>query len=160
MSMSLPCARSSRCWHSDSQWWLWPSHSACAARDGSAGRGSRPHPVRTLKITVLVTNVAGDPHSGDGEWLLGAGRVRWTQDPVRPRARRPIWYCAMPAHCTWISRMSKMWCCRTIIGSRGRPADASRRALEVQSEGMSRVHVAAGIFPAAMDTPRTRITTA
>jgi 7,8-dihydropterin-6-yl-methyl-4-(beta-D-ribofuranosyl)aminobenzene 5'-phosphate synthase len=31
-----------------------------------------PHPVRTLKITVLVTNVAGDPHSGDGEWGFSA----------------------------------------------------------------------------------------
>jgi 7,8-dihydropterin-6-yl-methyl-4-(beta-D-ribofuranosyl)aminobenzene 5'-phosphate synthase len=30
------------------------------------------HEARTLKITVLVTNVAGDPHLGDGEWGYSA----------------------------------------------------------------------------------------
>jgi 7,8-dihydropterin-6-yl-methyl-4-(beta-D-ribofuranosyl)aminobenzene 5'-phosphate synthase len=30
------------------------------------------HPVRALKITVLVTNVAGDPRAGDGEWGFSA----------------------------------------------------------------------------------------
>jgi hypothetical protein len=30
------------------------------------------HPVHVLKITVLVTNVAGDPHAGDGEWGFSA----------------------------------------------------------------------------------------
>jgi 7,8-dihydropterin-6-yl-methyl-4-(beta-D-ribofuranosyl)aminobenzene 5'-phosphate synthase len=29
-------------------------------------------PVQTLKITVLVTNVSGDPHQGDGEWGYSA----------------------------------------------------------------------------------------
>jgi 7,8-dihydropterin-6-yl-methyl-4-(beta-D-ribofuranosyl)aminobenzene 5'-phosphate synthase len=29
-------------------------------------------PVRALKITVLVTNVSGDPHEGDGEWGYSA----------------------------------------------------------------------------------------
>jgi 7,8-dihydropterin-6-yl-methyl-4-(beta-D-ribofuranosyl)aminobenzene 5'-phosphate synthase len=33
---------------------------------------AEPHPVRALKITVLVTNVAGDPHAGDGEWGFSA----------------------------------------------------------------------------------------
>lgn len=32
-----------------------------------------PHPqVHTLKITALVTNVAGNPHEGDGEWGYSA----------------------------------------------------------------------------------------
>jgi 7,8-dihydropterin-6-yl-methyl-4-(beta-D-ribofuranosyl)aminobenzene 5'-phosphate synthase len=30
------------------------------------------HPVLSLKITVLVTNVAGDPWAGDGEWGFSA----------------------------------------------------------------------------------------
>jgi 7,8-dihydropterin-6-yl-methyl-4-(beta-D-ribofuranosyl)aminobenzene 5'-phosphate synthase len=30
------------------------------------------HPVHALKITVLVTNVSGDPHLGDGEWGYSA----------------------------------------------------------------------------------------
>src|SRR6202035_3867568 len=30
------------------------------------------HEAHTLKITVLVTNVAGDPHLGDGEWGYSA----------------------------------------------------------------------------------------
>ena len=30
------------------------------------------HPVHALKITVLVTNVAGDPHAGEGEWGFSA----------------------------------------------------------------------------------------
>jgi 7,8-dihydropterin-6-yl-methyl-4-(beta-D-ribofuranosyl)aminobenzene 5'-phosphate synthase len=31
-----------------------------------------PHAVHTLKITVLVTNLAGDPKQGDGEWGYSA----------------------------------------------------------------------------------------
>jgi len=38
----------------------------------SAGGGSSSHRARTLKITVLVTNLAGDPHEGDGEWGYSA----------------------------------------------------------------------------------------
>ena len=30
------------------------------------------HQVSALKITVLVTNVAGDAHAGDGEWGYSA----------------------------------------------------------------------------------------
>jgi 7,8-dihydropterin-6-yl-methyl-4-(beta-D-ribofuranosyl)aminobenzene 5'-phosphate synthase len=32
----------------------------------------KTHPVHALKITVLVTNLAGDPHEGDGEWGYSA----------------------------------------------------------------------------------------
>jgi 7,8-dihydropterin-6-yl-methyl-4-(beta-D-ribofuranosyl)aminobenzene 5'-phosphate synthase len=37
-----------------------------------AGTDSTHHLVRTLKITVLVTNVAGDVRAGDGEWGYSA----------------------------------------------------------------------------------------
>jgi 7,8-dihydropterin-6-yl-methyl-4-(beta-D-ribofuranosyl)aminobenzene 5'-phosphate synthase len=37
-----------------------------------ATAGASLHPVRALKITVLVTNVAGDPRAGDGEWGFSA----------------------------------------------------------------------------------------
>jgi 7,8-dihydropterin-6-yl-methyl-4-(beta-D-ribofuranosyl)aminobenzene 5'-phosphate synthase len=30
------------------------------------------HHIHTLKVTVLVTNLAGDPHEGDGEWGFSA----------------------------------------------------------------------------------------
>jgi 7,8-dihydropterin-6-yl-methyl-4-(beta-D-ribofuranosyl)aminobenzene 5'-phosphate synthase len=33
---------------------------------------AKSHPVHALKITVLVTNLAGDPHEGDGEWGYSA----------------------------------------------------------------------------------------
>ncbi len=38
----------------------------------AAGDVKTSHEARTLKITVLVTNVAGDPHLGDGEWGYSA----------------------------------------------------------------------------------------
>jgi 7,8-dihydropterin-6-yl-methyl-4-(beta-D-ribofuranosyl)aminobenzene 5'-phosphate synthase len=38
----------------------------------AAGAVKTLHQARTLKITVLVTNVAGDPHLGDGEWGYSA----------------------------------------------------------------------------------------
>jgi 7,8-dihydropterin-6-yl-methyl-4-(beta-D-ribofuranosyl)aminobenzene 5'-phosphate synthase len=40
----------------------------------AAGNGppDHQHAVQALKITVLVTNVAGDPHEGDGEWGYSA----------------------------------------------------------------------------------------
>jgi 7,8-dihydropterin-6-yl-methyl-4-(beta-D-ribofuranosyl)aminobenzene 5'-phosphate synthase len=37
-----------------------------------AGEPSASHQVRALKITVLVTNLAGDPRAGDGEWGYSA----------------------------------------------------------------------------------------
>jgi 7,8-dihydropterin-6-yl-methyl-4-(beta-D-ribofuranosyl)aminobenzene 5'-phosphate synthase len=38
----------------------------------SAAAGVAAHPVQHLKITVLVTNLAGDPRQGDGEWGFAA----------------------------------------------------------------------------------------
>jgi 7,8-dihydropterin-6-yl-methyl-4-(beta-D-ribofuranosyl)aminobenzene 5'-phosphate synthase len=38
----------------------------------AAGDESPSHQARTLKITVLVTNLAGDPYLGDGEWGYSA----------------------------------------------------------------------------------------
>jgi 7,8-dihydropterin-6-yl-methyl-4-(beta-D-ribofuranosyl)aminobenzene 5'-phosphate synthase len=42
------------------------------ASQPAAGAANHSHQVRTLKITVLVTNLAGDPHEGDGEWGYSA----------------------------------------------------------------------------------------
>lgn len=42
---------------------------------------AKSHPVHTLKITVLVTNLAGDPHEGDGEWGYSALVVDRTGAP-------------------------------------------------------------------------------
>jgi hypothetical protein len=43
-------------------------------RASGPGRHEAPtsHQVHALKITVLITNVAGDPHAGDGEWGYSA----------------------------------------------------------------------------------------
>jgi hypothetical protein len=38
----------------------------------SAGEAHAVHQVRALKITVLVTNLAGDPGAGAGEWGFSA----------------------------------------------------------------------------------------
>ena len=38
----------------------------------AADAATTSHRVRDLKITVLVTNLAGDPHAGDGEWGFSA----------------------------------------------------------------------------------------
>ncbi len=38
----------------------------------SVASAADQHPVHALKITVLVTNVAGDPRAGDGEWGFSA----------------------------------------------------------------------------------------
>jgi 7,8-dihydropterin-6-yl-methyl-4-(beta-D-ribofuranosyl)aminobenzene 5'-phosphate synthase len=50
--------------------------SACALAWGcnpaAAATASDAHHVHALKITVLVTNLAGDPHEGDGEWGYSA----------------------------------------------------------------------------------------
>jgi 7,8-dihydropterin-6-yl-methyl-4-(beta-D-ribofuranosyl)aminobenzene 5'-phosphate synthase len=60
----------------------WPAGFVCAlvlgcaaafgahAASGADAAGS--HAVHALKITVLVTNLAGDPHEGDGEWGYSA----------------------------------------------------------------------------------------
>jgi 7,8-dihydropterin-6-yl-methyl-4-(beta-D-ribofuranosyl)aminobenzene 5'-phosphate synthase len=37
-----------------------------------AADAPKPHLVHALKVTVLVTNLAGDPHEGDGEWGYSA----------------------------------------------------------------------------------------
>jgi len=39
---------------------------------GFAAEPSTAHPVHALKVTVLVTNLAGDAHEGDGEWGFSA----------------------------------------------------------------------------------------
>src|SRR3984957_19833935 len=44
----------------------------CSTPAAAAGDVKTSHEVRTLKITVLVSNVAGDPHLGDGEWGYSA----------------------------------------------------------------------------------------
>jgi 7,8-dihydropterin-6-yl-methyl-4-(beta-D-ribofuranosyl)aminobenzene 5'-phosphate synthase len=38
----------------------------------AAKAGNTPRQVQSLKITVLVTNLAGDPHQGSGEWGYSA----------------------------------------------------------------------------------------
>ncbi len=45
---------------------------APAAPGPSAAEQAGPHLARALKITVLVTNLAGDPRAGDGEWGYSA----------------------------------------------------------------------------------------
>src|ERR1700727_1213604 len=44
----------------------------CSTPTATAADSKTSHEVRTLKVTVLVTNVAGDPHLGDGEWGYSA----------------------------------------------------------------------------------------
>jgi hypothetical protein len=44
----------------------------CSTPAEAAADVKTSHEARTLKITVLVTNVAGDPHLGDGEWGYSA----------------------------------------------------------------------------------------
>ena len=43
-----------------------------SSEKATAGAGTRSHQARFLKITVLVTNLAGDPHEGDAEWGYSA----------------------------------------------------------------------------------------
>jgi 7,8-dihydropterin-6-yl-methyl-4-(beta-D-ribofuranosyl)aminobenzene 5'-phosphate synthase len=45
---------------------------ALLAAPHASSAASAPHPVHALKITVLVTNLAGDPHQGEGEWGYSA----------------------------------------------------------------------------------------
>jgi 7,8-dihydropterin-6-yl-methyl-4-(beta-D-ribofuranosyl)aminobenzene 5'-phosphate synthase len=42
---------------------------ACCAAFGAGSSNSQAH---ALKITVLVTNLGGDPYEGDGEWGYSA----------------------------------------------------------------------------------------
>src|SRR5712675_408717 len=44
----------------------------CSTPAAAAGDVKTSHEARTLKITVLVTNVAGDLQLGDGEWGYSA----------------------------------------------------------------------------------------
>jgi 7,8-dihydropterin-6-yl-methyl-4-(beta-D-ribofuranosyl)aminobenzene 5'-phosphate synthase len=50
--------------------WLCAAQPASALGDTVEAPAS--HQVHALKITVLVTNVAGDPHAGEGEWGYSA----------------------------------------------------------------------------------------
>jgi 7,8-dihydropterin-6-yl-methyl-4-(beta-D-ribofuranosyl)aminobenzene 5'-phosphate synthase len=43
-----------------------------AFQDAAQGKEAAGHRVGALKITVLVTNLAGDPHEGGGEWGYSA----------------------------------------------------------------------------------------
>src|SRR5580700_4138690 len=45
---------------------------AISSLQAMADQSNAPHQVRTLKITVLVTNLAGNPLEGDGEWGYSA----------------------------------------------------------------------------------------
>jgi 7,8-dihydropterin-6-yl-methyl-4-(beta-D-ribofuranosyl)aminobenzene 5'-phosphate synthase len=45
---------------------------AVSSSNTDAGGGIASHQAQALKITVLVTNVAGDPRAGDGEWGYSA----------------------------------------------------------------------------------------
>jgi 7,8-dihydropterin-6-yl-methyl-4-(beta-D-ribofuranosyl)aminobenzene 5'-phosphate synthase len=45
---------------------------AIGSAQPATGVANRSHHVRALKITVLVTNLAGDPHEGDAEWGYSA----------------------------------------------------------------------------------------
>jgi 7,8-dihydropterin-6-yl-methyl-4-(beta-D-ribofuranosyl)aminobenzene 5'-phosphate synthase len=44
----------------------------CSTPTAVASEATTSHQAHALKITVLVTNVAGDPHQGDGEWGYSA----------------------------------------------------------------------------------------
>ena len=44
----------------------------CSIPPAAAADVKPSHEARALKITVLVTNLAGDPHLGDGEWGYSA----------------------------------------------------------------------------------------
>jgi len=44
----------------------------CSKPAAAASDMKTSHEARTLKIAVLVTTVAGDPHLGDGEWGYSA----------------------------------------------------------------------------------------
>jgi 7,8-dihydropterin-6-yl-methyl-4-(beta-D-ribofuranosyl)aminobenzene 5'-phosphate synthase len=44
----------------------------CAFQNVAQGKEAAGHRVGALKITVLVTNLAGDPHEGSGEWGYSA----------------------------------------------------------------------------------------
>jgi hypothetical protein len=44
----------------------------CSTPAAAAGDVKTSHEAHRLKITVLVTNVAGDPQLGDGEWGYSA----------------------------------------------------------------------------------------
>jgi 7,8-dihydropterin-6-yl-methyl-4-(beta-D-ribofuranosyl)aminobenzene 5'-phosphate synthase len=50
--------------------WLCPAQPAVTQTAAVAAHAA--HQVHALKITVLVTNVAGDAHAGDGEWGYSA----------------------------------------------------------------------------------------
>jgi 7,8-dihydropterin-6-yl-methyl-4-(beta-D-ribofuranosyl)aminobenzene 5'-phosphate synthase len=66
----------SRRWHRFSSTGLWAAALLATlsllSNTLTAAPVTAPHPVHALKITVLVTNVAGDPHAGDGEWGFSA----------------------------------------------------------------------------------------
>ena len=49
-----------------------PTLLAFASFEVLADQTNVPHEVRTLKITVLATNLAGNPNEGDGEWGYSA----------------------------------------------------------------------------------------
>ena len=85
--------------------------------DGGVAGPAMAQQVHKLKITVPVTNVAGDMRAGEGEWGYSAlvevdgHRILYdtgaSADMVLRNAR-----VAAPSTC----RMSRTWCCRTTIG--------------------------------------------
>jgi hypothetical protein len=75
-----------------------------AAAAAAAGDTSTPQVERALKITVLVTNVSGDPHLGDGEWGYSAlvevdgHKILYAQPQDGGRERDRILIYARPWH--------------------------------------------------------------
>jgi 7,8-dihydropterin-6-yl-methyl-4-(beta-D-ribofuranosyl)aminobenzene 5'-phosphate synthase len=115
----------------------------CAHADGAAS----DHRVTSLKITVLVTNLAGDPREGDGEWgyaaLVEADGHRFLYDTG-----------ASPDMVLRNARLLKIDLSdvEDVVLSHnhwdhvGGLLSLRRELSRINPRAMSRVHVAAGIF--------------
>ena len=125
---------------------------AVGASEAAAGEAVPSHNVRNLKITVLVTNLAGDPHAGDGEWGFSAlvevdgHKVLYdtgaSADMVLKNARA--------LHID-LSDVEDVVLSHNHWDHVGGLMTLRREFVEANPRAMSRVHVGAGIFEPRLD---------
>jgi 7,8-dihydropterin-6-yl-methyl-4-(beta-D-ribofuranosyl)aminobenzene 5'-phosphate synthase len=118
---------------------------SCTAAFGADA--AKAHPVHALKITVLVTNLAGDPYAGDGEWGYSA--------LVEADGRKILYDTGLSADMVLrnakalkidLSDVEEVVLSHNHYDHVGGLMTLRRELSKINPRAMSRVHVGAGIF--------------
>ena len=123
---------------------------------GSAVFAAEPpsaHHVHALKVTVLVTNLAGDPHEGDGEWGYSAlvevdgHKILYDTGSSPDMALRNAKALKID-----LSDVEDVVLSHNHYDHVGGLLSLRRELSKINPRAMSRVHVGAGVFEPRWDT--------